>query len=461
MPRKDLAGSFKLSRGFDIRLQGRAVLQLATGTAVDTYALKPTDFIGISRPKLLVDVGDIVKAGTPLLIDKRMPLVKYCAPVSGEVVEVLRGEKRRIERIVILADKEIQYESFPSHALEAIADLSRESLVEQLCNSGAWPHMLQRPFGCVAAPEDQPRDIFVSAFDTHPLGTDYAFALSAEKDKISFNAGLAALLKLTTGRIHVGVRDALDDFFYREHPRVKYVGFDGPHPAGNVGVHIHHIRPINKGEVVWTITPHGLVQWGRVLLKGQYDTSMRMALAGPEVLHPQYYATRMGCSIKHIAAGNVRQEDNVRFISGNVLTGERISPDGYLGFYHNQVSVLTEGNYQEPFGWILPSLKKLSFHRGFGLFSFLFRHKEMRLDTNMHGEERAFAQTGVLERVVPMDILPMHLIKAIKAEDYDEMEALGIYEVIEEDFALCEFVDLSKHDIQAILRNGLNLLQEA
>lgn len=450
--------TFRIRQGFDIRLEGVAKKQIAQVPSSETFALKVTDFQSITRPKLLVAEGDNVKAGTPLLYDKQQPSIQYCAPVSGEIARILRGEKRKLLEIIVLADKEIQYEPLAAHSVEDIAQLSPKAISEQLCKSGAWPHLLQRPYGIVASPEDRPKAIFISAFDSHPLAPDYTFMLA--QDKEAFKAGLAALRRLSPGAVHIGLPKGKDSSYFATQAHVKYYSFQGPHPVGNVGVQIYHIQPINKGDVLWTTTPFGVVQIGRVLLEGRYNTLTRIALTGPEVLQPQYYETYVGTSIKYMVKDNLRSQQ-LRYLSGNVLTGERMSSDGHIGFYHRQVTVLKEGSYREPFGWILPSVQKLSFHRGLGLLSFLFPKKKYRLDTNTHGEPRAFAQTGVLERVMPMDILPTHLIKAILAEDYDDMEALGIYEVIEEDMALCEFADLSKHEIQKILRKGLSLMQNS
>ena len=453
-----VSSEFRLSRGFDIRLEGVAEKQLAEVPPPATFAMKPTDFHGLNRAKLLVDKGDNVHAGTPLFYDKMHERVMYTAPISGEIADVVRGAKRRVLEIIILADKELTYESFPKHTLEEIAAFDRTRLIDCLAKTGVWPHLIQRPFGTVASVEDVPKAIFVSAFDTHPLAPDEIFVLADAEP--AFRAGIAALRRLSGGDVHLSLPKGRDTSFFSKQEGIIYHTFQGPHPAGNVGVQIHHIQSINKGEIVWTTTPFGITQIGRVLLEGRYDTSVRVALTGPEVVQPQYYATYLGSSIKNMCKDNLRN-NHVRYVSGNLLTGERISLEGHIGFYHRQASVIKEGDYAEPFGWILPSSKKLSFHRGLGLLSFLFSKMTYRLDTNMHGEPRAFVQTGVFERVMPMDILPTHLIKAILTEDYDEMEALGIYEVIEEDMALCEFVDLSKHEIQRILREGLTLLQNS
>ena len=449
---------FRLRKGFTIRLQGAAAKQVAAAEKARTFAIKPTDFLQITRPKLLVSEGDNVKAGTPLFFDKLLPSVQYCAPVSGEIAAITRGEKRKLLEIVILADNECVYESLPSFSVKDIENMPREELITRLTKSGVWPYIIQRPYGIVADPSVKPRAIFMSAFDTHPLAPDPSFTLS--QDQEAFAAGIVALRRLSEESLYISLPQNKDNSFLATQPKVRYYTFRGPHPVGNVGVHIHHIAPINKGEVVWTTTPFGAVSIGRLLLEGRYNTSCFVALTGPEVLQPQYYRSYVGASIKYMVQDNMKSK-KVRLISGNVLTGERIEMNGHLGFYDRQISVLKEGDHHEPFGWILPSLQKLSFHRGLGLLSFLLPKKEYRLDTNMHGEPRAFAQTGVLERTLPMDILPTHLIKAILAEDYDDMEALGIYEVIEEDMALCEFVDLSKHEIQKILRKGLILMQNA
>jgi len=224
-----------------------------------------------------------------------------------------------------------------------------------------------------------------------------------------------------------------------------------------VGVQIHHIDPITKGEFVWTISPYGVIQIGKLFAEGIYDASKIIALTGSEVTNPQYYKTYSGAGVKKFVTSTLSGSHN-RIISGNVLTGEKVEEEGHIGFYNHQLTVIPEGDYHELFGWIMPSTKKLSFHRGLGLLSFLNPKKEYVLDTNVHGEERAFVSTGSFEQVTPMDIFPTYLLKAILAEDYDEMEALGIYEVIEEDLALCEFIDVSKHDVQAIVREGIDLM---
>ena len=449
----------KLKRGFDINLAGKAEKVVSDAPPSDTYAVKPTDFPGMLRPKVIVNEGDTVKAGTPILFDRRKDSVMYCAPVSGEVAEVKRGEKRKLLEIKILADKKIVYEDYTQYSVSDLASISREDAMEQILKGGVWPQIVQRPYGIVADPVDTPKDIFISTFDTSPLGPDYNLLLKGQGN--FFSAGVEILQKFTSGKVHIGVdADAEVSSVFSDVKGAITTKFSGPHPAGNVGVHIHHVSPIGKGQMVWTVNPHGVVQIGKLFLNGKYDASKIICLAGSEVKKPQYYSTYSGACIDKISEGKIEHR-NVRYISGNVLTGERIEPDGYLGYYHNQITVIPEGNEYEFLGWMKPTTDKLSFHRALGLLSFLnSSKKEYVLNSNMKGEERAFVQTGIYEKVLPMDILPEYLFKAIMAEDYDDMEALGIYEVIEEDVALCEFIDVSKHDIQGIIRQGINLLRE-
>jgi Na+-transporting NADH:ubiquinone oxidoreductase subunit A len=446
----------KLRKGFNIKLAGSAKKKLVDSISPNVFALKPSDFYGIDRPKLLVAEGDAVKAGTPLMFDKVRPDVKFTAPVSGEVVEIKRGKKRKLLEIKILADKQLEYLDFKKYTVSELSNLTREEILNNLLPSGIWPRFIQRPYGVIANPEDKPKAIFISSFDSHPLAPGYDFLLRG--DDQYFQTGLDLIKKLTPGKVHLNIdSDAEVTPLFGAVTGVQVNKFSGPHPSGNVGVQIHHLDPINKGEVAWTISPYGVTQIGKLFLEGVYDASKVFALAGPPVKEPQYYRTYEGACIEHFVENNL-SDQHVRFISGNVLTGERIPQNGFLGYYDHLITVLREGDYTEFIGWIMPTSKKLSFHRAFGLMSFLNKNQEYDLDTNVRGEERAFVQTGVFEKVTPMDILPTHLIKAIMAEDYDDMEALGIYEVIEEDLALCEFVDVSKHPIQSIVREGIDLM---
>ncbi len=441
----------KLKKGFDLKLVGKAPLEFLQVAAATTFAIKPSDFPGIQRPKVLVNEGDTVKAGTPILMDKAMDQVIYASPVSGEIVEIKRGDKRKLLEIKILADATVTHEK--SGALDLGQD--RATLAGKLAASGVWPNVIQRPFGIVANPADNPKAIFVSGFDTHPLAPEVPFLLQGEERY--FQAGIDALAKLTTGKVHLNVDGSKSvPAIFSGIKNAQINQFSGPHPAGNVGTQIHHLDPINKGDVAWTVSPFGVAQIGKFVLEGIYDASKVVVLTGSELTQKGYVKTYTGANVSTFI-GDSGQAENLRIIAGNILTGEKIESQGYLGFYHNQVTVIPEGKYEEFLGWLKPSATKLSFHKAIGMFSFL-KSGEFKVDTNTHGEERPFVVTGVFEKVMPMDILPTYLFKAIVTEDFDEMEELGLYEVIEEDVALCEFVDPSKNELQELVRHGIELL---
>ena len=447
----------RLKKGFDINLAGKASPKTGTTEQPETFAIKPTDFQGIYMPKPVVKEGDQVKAGSALFHDKKHENVVFTAPVSGEVVEIKRGEKRKLLEVIVLADKSIEYVQFPKYSVSDLSGLTRDKAQQQMLESGVWVNIVQRPFGIVADPSEKPKSIFISAFDSSPLAPDYSILFKGQEQY--FQAGIDVLKKFTSGPVHINVHAEREiSSVFSQVQGAELNKFSGPHPSGCVGVQIHHISPISKGDVVWTITPNGVIQIGKLFLNGIYDASKVIAVAGSEVNDPQYYKTYTGASVKKFLANNLKQ-DHVRVVSGNVLTGTSIGKEGYMGFHDHLVSVIPEGDYYEFLGWIKPTTSKLSLQRAFGLLSFLAPKKEFVLDSNMRGEPRAFVQSGVFERVTPMDILPTYLLKSIIAEDYDEMEALGIYEVIEEDLALCEFADVSKHNVQAILREGIDLIR--
>ncbi len=447
----------RLSKGFNINLTGKATAKIAEVETPETVCIKPSDFHGIYMPKVVVKQGDTVKAGTPLFHDKKHENIQFTSPVSGEVVDVKRGEKRSLIEVKILADRKNEFENFGKFSVSDIANLPAANVKEILLRSGAWLNLVQRPYGIVADPAATPKAIHISAFDTSPLAPDYSFIFKGQDQ--FFQAGVDILKKLTSGEVHVNVHTTSEiSTVFSQVKGAEVNKFSGPHPAGCVGVQIHHVDPINKGDVVWTINPFGVIQIGKLFLNGILDCSKIVAVAGSEVKTPQYYKTVTGGSVKKLLAGNLNHE-HVRVISGNVLTGTNIGQDGHLGFYDHQVTVLPEGDNYEFLGWITSGANKLSVHRAWGLFSFLTPGKEYKLSTNTHGEHRSFVQSGVFENLVPMDILPTHLLKSILAEDIDEMEGLGIYEVIEEDFALCEFADVSKHNVQEILREGIELIR--
>lgn len=449
----------RIKKGFNINLVGKAAPKVTQTEHSDTFAVKPTDFPGMYIPKVLVKEGDTVKAGSPLFHDKRHPNVLHVAPVSGEIAEVKRGAKRKLLEIRILADKQVDHKTFNKYSSSDLSKLKADEAKKLMLEAGVWPNIVQRPYGCIADPEVTPKAIHISAFDTHPLAPDYSVLFKGQDQ--FFQVGLDILKKLTNGLVHVNVHTTSEiSSVFSQTSGVELNKFSGPHPTGCVGVQIHHLDPINKGDVVWTVNPFGVIQIGKLFLNGIHDASRLIALVGSEVKDPQYYKTYTGTSIKNLIANRLTS-DHVRVISGNVLTGTRVTSDGYVGFFDNYVTVIPEGDYYEFMGWIAPTMSKVSFHRALGLFSFLAKGKEFKVDSNTHGEPRAFVQSGVFERVTPMDILPTHLLKSILAQDFDEMEELGIYEVIEEDLALCEFVDVSKHNVQQILREGIELLQNS
>jgi Na+-transporting NADH:ubiquinone oxidoreductase subunit A len=432
-------------------MEGRAENVLVRKNMSETYGVKPLDFPGL-LPKLEVQEGDVVRAGTPLFYDKYRPEVKFSSPVSGEVVEIRRGERRQILEVVVKANGSVEYQVFGAAQPAA---LTRNQVVEKLLVSGVWPYIRQRPFGIVANPNDTPKAIFISCFDTAPLAPDMDFSIQGEDE--NFQAGIDALSKLTPGKIHLGLNaDYPAASAFAKANGVEHHYFRGPHPAGNVGVHIHHIDPIGKGDVVWVVNPLDVVIIGRLFLKGIYDASRVIALAGSEVTSPRYYRVISGAQIDSITSGNLNSNIELRYISGNVLTGTKVEPFGYLGFYDNMVTVIPEGNHYEFFGWMSPGFNKFSASRTF--LSRLTPWRKFKFDTNLHGGKRAYVITGQYEKVMPMDILPVHLIKAILANDIERMEQLGIYEVVEEDMALCEYVCTSKTDVQQILRKGIESL---
>lgn len=440
----------KIKKGLDIRLKGKPVLQLETLEDSGLYAIKPTDFPGLT-PKLAVKVDDEVKAGSALFYNKKLPELKFTSPVSGKVVAINRGERRRILEVVVESDGKKESLKFKKGDPKS---LSRDEIKETLLSSGLWPFIKQRPFNIIANPEESPRAIFLSAFDSAPLAPENEFILKDHKAVLQ--TGINALSMLTEGKVHVGIRKgtALESVFATI-SGIEMNEFDGPHPAGTVGVQIHHISPINKAEIVWVIQPQDILAIGRLFEKGILDAERVVSLAGSEVKEPKYYKTILGASVRNMVDGNVN-DGNLRFISGSVLTGEQINREGFTGYYDNQVTVIPEGDHHEMFGWIMPRLKKFSTSMSY--FSWIMPKKEFVSDTNLNGGQRAFVISGQYEKVLPMDIYPVELLKAVIIGDIDKMENLGIYEVAEEDLALCEFVCTSKTEVQSILREGFDMM---
>ncbi len=446
-----MSKTIKLRKGFDINMQGAAEHIFVQNPMPDSVALKPTDFVGLTA-KLMVKEGDKVLAGDPLFINKLQPEIKFTSPVSGTVSAVTRGERRALLNITVTPDKETEYKKFEVANFDS---MSREQVVSAMLEAGVWPFVKQRPYDVVANPNDKPKSIFVSAFDTAPLAPDYTFALEEYAD--DFQVGINALKKLTDGAVNLDIyKEGRAKTTFTNITGVEQNYFSGKHPVGNVGVQIHHIDPINKGEVVWVVNPQDVVIIGRLFSKGIFDARVIIALTGA-VKNPRYYKTILGANIQSFLAQE-QIDDNMRVISGNVLTGTKLGSNDFIGYYDSQVTVIEEGNKPTFMGWLAPGFDKYSFSRAF--FSWLSPKKKYALNTNTNGGKRAFVFTGIYEDVLPMDIYPMQLIKAILAEDVDKMEQLGIYEVVPEDLAICEFVCPSKIEMQSILRQGLNVMRK-
>ena len=478
-----------IRKGLDLPISGAAELRLTDARSISTYAMKPTDFVGLT-PRLLVEEGDAVAVGAPLFCDKNDERIRFTSPVSGHVKAIVRGEKRKLLEVVVEADFKsagsmgTDCKSSPTPTIQA-ADEIKDAMLQ----CGLWTQLRQRPFGTVANPDDKPKAIFVSAFDSAPLAPDYDFAFQGKET--FFAKGLEALTLLTEGLVHVCFRpgqklaEHLDCFVPRNDAkrRVEIHYVKGPHPSGNIGTQIAHIDPINKGDVVWTMNAQDVAVLGELVTTGIYRPEKVIAVAGPNIKSPHYYRVKNGVCLNEIVKGQLLDNEfskmdaddtakKSRIISGDILSSTQIATDGFLGAYDDMVSILPEGDYYDFMGWLMPGFKKFSFSRTF-LSGFMpkstFKPLGMKLprfenlwkfDTNTHGDERPLVFTGNFERVFPFDIYPTQLIKACIVGDIELMENLGIYEVEPEDFALCEFIDTSKTDIQAIIREALEKLRK-
>ena len=445
-----MANVIKLRKGLDINLKGKAAEELVTVKEPGFYALVPDDFPGVT-PKVVVKEQEYVMAGGPLFIDKNHPEVKFVSPVSGVVTSVERGARRKVMNIVVEAAAEQDYEEFGK---QDVARMNADRVKELLLQSGMFAFIKQRPYDVIADPAVAPRAIFVSAFDSNPLAPEFEFALKGEE--ANFQTGLDALAKIA--KTYLGISVKQKSAALTQAKNVTITAFDGPNPAGNVGVQINRVAPVVKGETVWTIDPQAVIFIGRLMNTGRVDMTRTVAVTGSEVLKPAYTKLRVGALLTSVFAGNVTKDKELRYISGNVLTGKQVSPNGFLGAFHSQVSVIPEGNdIHEMLGWIMPRFNQFSVNHSY--FSWLLGKKEYTIDARIKGGERHMIMSGEYDKVFPMDILPEFLIKAIIAGDIDRMEALGIYEVAPEDFALCEFVDSSKLELQRIVRAGLDMLR--
>lgn len=445
----------KIKRGLNIPMKGESERILQTPPPTTSYAVKPTDFHSLV-PKMMLEEGSPVKAGTPLFFDKYNQDVVFTSPVSGTYKQLVRGAKRRIMEVRIEADGRNESIDFGA---ASPASLSREQVIQKLLKSGLWPLIRQRPYSVIANQNDTPRDIYVSAFRSTPMAPDMDFIVRGNES--AFQTGLDALAKLCDGRLHLGVHESnTTSNAFTGAKGVSIHRFSGPHPAGNVGIQIHHLRPINKGEIVWYADVQGVIAIGRLFEQGTVDLQKVVALSGTEVMNPRYYKIISGAKLSSFAGNNIRSTEGItpRFISGDVLSGEKISADGYVGFYDDQVSVIPEGDHPELLGWLIPRPERFSVSRTYP--SFLMPWRKYKLDTNIRSGERPFVITGLYEKYLPMDIMPIQLIKSVMINDIDMMEKLGIYEVAPEDFALCEYVCPSKIEMQSILRQGLDALRK-
>ena len=485
-----MPNTITIRKGLDLPINGAAELRLTDARSISTYAVKPTDFVGLT-PRLLVEEGDNVAVGDALFCDKNNERIRFTSPVSGKVKAIVRGEKRKLLEVVIEADFKSaglagsDYKSSPTAATTMTTDGIKEALLQ----CGLWTMLRQRPFGTIAHPDDKPKAIFVSAFSSAPLAPDYDFVMQGKEEWLK--KGLEALTQLTEGVVHICFRpgqrlaEHLDCFVSRNgaKQRVEIHYVNGPHPSGNIGTQIAHIDPINKGEVVWTMNLQDVAVLGELVTTGIYNPEKVIAVAGPNIKNPHYYRVKAGVCLAEITKSQLLNNDypkidvnnaskENRIISSDILSGTQIAVDGFLGAYDDLVSILPEGDYYDFMGWLMPGFRKFSFSRTF-LSGFMPKSafKPMgitlprfenlwKFDTNTHGDVRPLVFTGNFERVFPFDIYPTQLIKACIVGDIDLMENLGIYEVEPEDFALCEFIDTSKTDIQTIIREALEKLRK-
>ena len=443
-----MSTDIKIKKGLNIKLKGAATQEISTANRSKTFAIDPLNFHGV-LPKISVKEGDKVKVGDTVYYAKNNEKMKFVSPVSGVIKEIVRGAKRKILSVKITADEKDSYVDF---GVKTPSKLAGPQIKESLLESGCWPMIKQRPYDVVANPADSPKAIFISAYATAPLAASYKMILEGKEKE--FQTGIDALGKLTEGKVHLSVGDS--DTYLDQVSGVVLHKVSGKHPAGNVGVQIAQVDPINSGDRVWVVNPQDVVSIGSMFLTGKYDPTRIIALAGSQVEGPQYYSVIQGAQMRDIVAGKLKPGKS-RMISGNPLTGSAVGPKDSLGFYDDTVCVIPEGDHHEFFGW-MPFIGNHKFSMSRTFLSWLSPNKEYDLDTNLNGEERAFVMTGEMERVFPMDIYPMQLLKATMIQDIEKMENLGIYEVAPEDFALIDFISTSKIEAQAIIREGLDLM---
>ena len=446
-----MANVIKLRKGLDIDLKGKAAREKLTLKMAEEYALTPDSFVGMV-PKVVVKEGDHVKAGEALFVNKQCPDVKFASPVSGVVSAVVRGERRKVLCVKVKADKEQEYVDFGKKNL---SELNGDDVKNALLEAGLFGFINQLPYAVSTTPDTMPKAIFVSALRDMPLAADFEYELEGSEQ--DFQTGLTALSKMAKTYLGIGRKQtatALNDA-----KDVDVNIFDGPCPAGNVGVQVNHLDPVNKGEVVWTVDPSAVIFFGRLFNHGKVDMRRLVAIVGSEVKKPAYVDSIIGAQVASLIDGNIEESRKVRIINGNVLTGKPCSKEDFLGAHTSEITVIPEGDdADEMLGWIMPRFNQFSVNRSY--FSWLLGKKEYALDARVKGGERRIIMSGEYDKVLPMDIYGEYLIKAIITGDIDRQEALGIYEVSPEDFALAEFVDSSKLELQRIVREGLNILRK-
>ena len=446
-----MANVIKLRKGLDVNLKGLAAKEEFQVKSPGEFALMPDDFTG-TKPKVVVKEGDTVKAGDALFVDKVRPEVKFVSPGSGKVTLVERGDRRKVLSVRVEADAQQQYVDFGKASLE---QMTAQDVKDMLLKSGLFGFFKQRPYDVVPDPSVAPKAIFVSAFNSMPLAADFEFVLKGRE--ADFQTGLDALAKMAKTYLGVSTKQTASALTAAKNVTVNF--FDGPAPAGNVGVQINHIDPVNKGETVWTLGAEEVIFVGHLFNTGKLDFTRLVAFAGSEVKQPAYCRMTVGQKLSTLVEGRVSEGRTLRVISGNVMTGVKTTADGFLGAHATEVNVIPEGDdVHEMFGWIMPRFSDYSSSRAY--CSWLFGKKAYALDARVKGGERHMIMSGEYDRVFPMDIFPEQLVKAIITGDIDRMEALGIYEVAPEDFALCEFVDSSKLEVQRIVREGLDMLRK-
>ena len=440
----------KISKGLNINLKGAPVAEMTSVETAKLYALMPADFTRVT-PKVVVKPEDVVKAGDPLFVDKANPEMQFVSPVSGKVVAVNRGERRRVLSVVVESDG--KFESVEYKAKDVLS-LSSDEVKADLLKAGLFAFMRQRPYDVIANPSDAPRAIYVSAFDSKPLAVNFEIALKGNEE--DFQTGLDALSRIAP--VHLGICACQKSTALLVAKNVTTTIFKGPHPAGNVGVQINKTAPVNKGEIVWTIGAEEVIFIGRLFNKGKVDFTRTVALAGSEVKNPSYSKVVLGAQISTLVEGRLEDKNELRIIDGNVLTGKKTAADGFLGAFSTEITVIPEIlNDADILGWAAPRFGMYSTSRSY--FSWLFPKRKYTIDARIKGGERHMIMSNEYDKVFPMDIYPEYLIKAIITGNIDKMEQLGIYEVAPEDFALCEFVDSSKLELQRIVREGLDKLR--